>query len=136
AWHLWQQRAPWRIVLSRYGAGAAIPLVLWAGYAWLTFGAILPNSAAAKLEQGDNWGGVTFTARLLGEWLPGHFKAYGVSPLFSVLIPLGLTGIAVAAVRARAMLLLLLWVALFLAAYTFLAAPPYWWYMLPVLFGI
>lgn len=136
AWLLWQNRPQWRTVLLRYTVGVAIPLGLWSLYAWFTFGAILPNSAAAKLEQGDQWGGITFTQRLFTEWLPGHFKAYGVTPLISALIPLGLTGVAVAIGRTRPLLLIFVWIGLFLVAYTMLEAPPYWWYMLPVLFGI
>jgi hypothetical protein len=136
AWLLWHRRSTWRTTLLWYALGAVIPLGLWASYAWLTFGAILPNSAAAKLEQGDKWGGITFTQRLFTEWLPAHFKAYGVTPLVSALIPLTLTGVGVAIGRARPLLVLLVWIGLFLAAYTVLEAPPYWWYMLPVLFGI
>lgn len=136
AWLFWQQRPTWRTTLMRFTLGVALPLGMWAFYASYTFGAILPNSAAAKLEQGDKWGGITFTQRLFSEWLPAHFKAYGVTPLFSALIPLGLSGIAVAIGRARPFLLIFLWLALFLLAYTLLEAPPYWWYMLPLLFGI
>jgi MFS family permease len=135
-WLLWHNRATWQKTLLRFVAGVAIPLGLWAIYAWLTFGAILPNSASAKLEQGDKWGGITFTQRLLTEWLPGHFRAYGITPFISALIPLGLTGIAVAIGRARPLLIPLIWIGLFLTAYTLLEAPPYWWYMLPILFGI
>lgn len=136
AWLLWHHRATWQTTLIRFAIGAAIPLGLWTLYAWLTFGAILPNSASAKLEQGDKWGGITFTQRLVTEWLPGHFRAYGITPLLSTLIPLGLTGIGAAFGRARPLIVPLLWIGLFLTAYTILEAPPYWWYMLPVLFGI
>lgn len=136
AWLLWQQRSTWQRVVVRYTLGALLPLGAWSLYAWLTFGAILPNSAAAKLEQGDQWGGITFTQRLFNEWLPPHFRAYGVTSFLSVLIPLGVAGVAVALRRSRPVLLVVAWVALFLAAYTLLEAPPYWWYMLPVLFGI
>ncbi len=137
AWLLWHERSIRRsTTLLRYAFGAALPLGLWANYAWLTFGAILPNSAAAKLEQGDQWGGITFTQRLFSDWLPALFRGYGVTPFLSTLVPLTLTGLGVVTGRARPLLVLLLWITVFLAAYTLLEAPPYWWYMLPILFGI
>ncbi len=135
-WLLWHRRSEWRRVCLRFGIAVLVPLALWSVYAYTTFGAILSNSANAKLAQGDNWSGITFTQRLFTEWLPGHFAAYGVSPLLSVLWILGATGIILLLRTTRPLTLIVAWVALFLVGYTLLQAPPYWWYMLPVLFGI
>ncbi|MGH2542967.1 MAG: hypothetical protein ACRDIB_09230, partial [Ardenticatenaceae bacterium] len=91
--------------LLRFAAGAALPLLLWTIYAMPRFGAILPNSARAKLGQGSGWPGAPFVERLLREWLPSYAAQYG-SPLLSLLWPLAALGLVASARRVLPLILL------------------------------
>lgn len=128
-WHLWQGRG-----LRRFTLGAALPLLLWVGYAWPRFGTFLPTSVLAKAGQGHFWPGLPFGQRLVAQWLPAHGANYGLSSTLSLLWPLAGLGLLSLRQQARPLWLLMGWGILFLAAYTLLSAPGYWWYMLPLLF--
>lgn len=134
AWLLWHQRATWRETSIRFGSGVLIPFILWGGYAYHTFGYILPNSAMAKLGQGASWPGKLFIERLIENWLPKFAQTYGYSSILSLLWPLALAGVIGCIQRWRPFLLLSLWLSIFLAVYAYLQAPGYWWYRMPVFF--
>lgn len=133
-WLLWHQRATWRETSIRFGSGVLIPFILWGGYAYTTFGYILPNSAMAKLGQGASWPGKLFIERLLENWLPKFAQTYGFSSTLSLLWPLALAGVVYSIQRLRPFLLLTLWLAIFVTVYAYLQAPGYWWYRMPVFF--
>jgi MFS family permease len=136
AWLVWQQPKAWREMLPRFLLGAALPLGLWAVYAWSTFGSVLPNSVSAKMGQGTGWPGQPFAVRLVREWLPPIVARYGLSPVLSIIWPLAALGLVYAARRARPIFLLVAWTALYVLAYAVLHAPGYWWYIFPALFTL
>ncbi|MDQ4076877.1 MAG: hypothetical protein M3220_11610 [Chloroflexota bacterium] len=133
-WLLWRHREEWREQAPRFLLGATLPLLLWAAYALPKFGSLLPNSAIAKLGQGDGWPGNSFIERLLREWLPPYIASYGLSTTLSLVWPLVALGMLRTVRHTRPMLLFAAWLAVFLLAYALLGAPGYWWYTLPVLF--
>ena len=136
AWLLWHQRSTWRETFMRFAFGVFVSLGLWVWYAQSTFGSILPNSAMAKLGQGKSWPGKLFIERLTQEWLPIFARRYGFSSFCSLVWPLLLIGLIDNVQRMRSLLLLGLWTVVFLAGYTYLNAPGYWWYMMPVFFTL
>lgn len=136
AYLLWHQRGTWRETFIRFALGVVVPLGLWGGYAYNTFGSILPNSAIAKLGQGNSWPGQLFIERLTQQWLPAFAAFYGFSSTLSLLWPLVLIGLIHSIQRIHSFLWLALWTIIFLATYTYLNAPGYWWYMMPVFFTL
>ncbi|MCB0076266.1 MAG: hypothetical protein KDD73_02510 [Anaerolineales bacterium] len=119
--------------LARYSGAVALPLALWTLYALPRFGNVLPNSALAKLGQGQGWPGLNFGERLIEQWLPTVALLFGSGPWLSLLWPLALVGLLALVWRRSALLLLVAWAAIFTAVYTLLGAPGYWWYGIPVL---
>jgi hypothetical protein len=144
AWLVWQRRDAWRAVVPRFALSAALVLLPWTAYAWAHFGSVLPNSALAKVGQGEAWPGeqARFGDRLLATWLPSYAAKYEPVGLTAPLLPAGVLsllwpavalGLVYAARRAQALLVLAAWCGVFVAGYTSLPAPGYTWYVLPVL---
>lgn len=133
----WPERLkPLLQALAPFAVGALLPLGLWGIYALSTFGTFLPNTVAAKIGQGQFWPGTPFIQRLIEQWLPVVAAKYGLSATLSLLWPLSLLGLFVAATHARPLLLIALWTFVFLAGYALIGAPGYWWYIIPVIFAL
>lgn len=121
--------------LARLCLGFALPVSVWFGYAFVTFGSLLPNTLAAKRAQGH---GMTFAflRRLIAEWIPTwgmRFKLGGLSlaPFWWFLI---LVGFVTLVVKRRRWLIFVAWILLYVLGYTLLQVSPYWWYQLPIHF--
>jgi hypothetical protein len=116
--------------------GFGLPVLLWSGYAALTFGEVFPNTLAAKIAQGASGLWQPFTVELLGGWLPAWGRTLGVPsiPFFNLWYAFVLTGFAVAGVSRRRLLVLPAWAIAYTVGYSLLGVPGYPWYALPVYF--
>jgi hypothetical protein len=114
--------------------GAAVPVGCWIVYALLVFGTAIPNTLYAKTWQATS--STAFITAMIGDIIPeylGWFVVWDVWWLNPYLIFVGL-GLIWAARRARILLALVLWGALYLGAYAILNPSPYWWYRQHVVF--
>ena len=146
---------PWRAILV-----ALILIVPWLLFSALYFGSLVPNTLAAKMAQGSSGGWET---TLPEAFSPLPLFVRGVMQVFSDVyhpiflglgLPLALAGFLLMAARAqpgrglggagrwadaegyRLALVIPIWGALHLAAYSSLGVPAYHWYALPVVLSI
>jgi hypothetical protein len=98
-------------------------LLPWAIFGWLYFGSPLPATLAAKQAQGLMDPADLFLSGLVD--LVGRLAGY---PHQWILLALPPVGFALAVVRQRRWLPLLLWPILFTAGYALLGVPRYPWY--------
>lgn len=117
--------------------GFLIPTLIWASYAQLTFGAVLPNTLAAKKAQGESTIWRPFLTRLLQEWIPLWEQqfAHPRLPLLNLWWLLVVIGLGLVIIKKQKWLLLLLWIGLYTSGYTILGIAGYGWYQLPILFA-
>ncbi|MGB1287390.1 MAG: hypothetical protein ACPG7F_12705 [Aggregatilineales bacterium] len=132
----------WRPVFA-YGLAAAIPVMLFYGWAWMTYGSPFPATLSAKSAQAV----VGVTGFATGTQFPEGLQLVldsllQQSPLYVVLAVLILIGgFFVGRSRLRpylfspAAMLVVLWGILHFVAYILLGTAPYRWYYLPVLPG-
>lgn len=116
--------------------GFVLPVALWAFYAQLTFGAVLPNSLAAKQAQEQSTLWRPFWIRLAQEWAPNWGRPlalFGI-PALSLWWPLILLAIAAGVRYNPRPLIFLAWAALYVAGYVALGVSGYAWYELPIRF--
>lgn len=116
--------------------GFSLPVLLWAIYAYSTFGSLLPNTLAAKQAQGQSDLWRSFPTRLVTEWAPSWGTSFAVRtlPFINVWWLMVLLGLAGSIVRRRQWLPFVGWISLYILGYTILDVSAYWWYQLPVLF--
>jgi hypothetical protein len=116
-------------------AGFAGPALIWSAYAQMTFGSILPNTLRAKQAQGQTVA-QTFIRELAVVMLPRWSRRYAAGqPLVISSWWLSVaTGAVSAAIARRRWLVFVAWMTLYIAGYTALGVPAYWWYYLPILF--
>jgi hypothetical protein len=111
-------------------ASAVVMLLLWAAFAWRTFGGIIPQSATAKLLEAR----IPFALGAVVWW---HFFARQIAA-YSVMIPLAVAG-AYAGFRRRrydsAHLLLFAWSGVYCVAAS-LYAGSFPWYYAPLVPGV
>jgi arabinofuranosyltransferase len=128
-----QRRSPLKI-LVRLAVGFLIVLVPWMLYSWVTFGAVVPNTLAAKIAQVAAGSHAPFwkygASMLIVRW--ADFRLFGVNGWLVLAVP----GFILACVAYRKLLVLALWGPLFAAGYTVLSAPGYEWYVLPLLYVV
>jgi hypothetical protein len=114
-----------------YGAGIAVFVVPWCIFAYLRFGAIFPNTLAAKIAQGKDgfelfqWG----MLRRLNEW-GSYFP--GAPWLRWGLHALAVAGLITLARRRFPMAIVYVWVTAYFLAYSLLGVAFYPWYQIPV----
>ncbi|OGO04419.1 MAG: hypothetical protein A2Y73_00090 [Chloroflexi bacterium RBG_13_56_8] len=122
------RKLPWR-----EGLIFVVTLLPWLLYAQFTYGTILPNSLHAKAGQGLNpfLGGSEF-----GTFVDGladlAVRLYSISKLYVLAVPLGIVGLADAIRRRPRWIIVLAWVALYIASYALIGVLPFPWYYLPV----
>lgn len=126
------------INISKLLAGFAFPAFLWAIYALYTFGAILPNTMAAKQAQGQSSLWPSFIFQLFSKWLPEsndglRFSNFPFANFWWLIMILGVFQITL---KKQRFLLFTGWILLYLVGYAILNVPAYTWYQLPVLFII
>jgi hypothetical protein len=127
----WRRRL-WRTVVP-YGVLFALFTVPWFLAAWSYFGTPLPGTLAAKQYQGMMEDATLFFPGFL------HYgQAYWEDPLFRSQLALAGVGLVLLLllVRLRPWLLVLTWNLLYLAAYSWLGVPHYFWYYGPVVVGL
>ncbi len=134
---LWLEKRPFQITWFhrplKLWLGFAAIILPWAIYATFTFGSILPNTLAAKQVQGQTGIWRSFFQRLVYDWAPSWGLPFKLGPInFWWLIIL--VGTVVVFTRKRTWLILLGWIALYIAGYTALNVSGYTWYQLPILF--
>jgi hypothetical protein len=117
------------------GLGFAVPFLIWLVYALSTFGAILPNTLAAKQAQKQTQIWQPFYREMIRQWLPNWGSLFDVSPLprrvaWWLLIALG----ALSFRRQRPWQAIGLWITLYVVGYSLLGVAAYPWYQLPILF--
>lgn len=115
----------------RVAAGFALTVLPWSMYAYTQFGHVLPQTMRAKILQGELPGATLFHEGLwqaMGEWATGD--PFGI-PAALIYWPLFASGLVWAIARQRRLLLIALWGALYVAAYSLLRVAYYWWYHLP-----
>ncbi len=124
---------PGRSPTLSFVAGSGLPIVVWAAYAWPTFGVVLPNTLAAKIAQVASGLWAPFPVRLLEDWLPGWRLGPGPGWLATVIgYVLVVAGLVVVVRRVRAMLFFPIWGVAYVAGYWWLGVPGYPWYRLPI----
>jgi hypothetical protein len=118
------------------GLGFALPVAIWALYAWGTFGSVIPNTLAAKRAQGVSMAPTTFLQRLTEVWIPSWGRKLSVAGHSVPFIwwMLFIIGVATMVIKRRQWLIFLAWILLYVAGYALLRISPYWWYQLPVHF--
>jgi hypothetical protein len=116
--------------------GFSLPVLVWAIYAYSTFGSLLPHTLAAKQAQGQSDLWRSFPTRLLSEWVPSWGRSFAVQalPFINVWWLVVLIGLADSVLRRRQWLLFVGWISLYILGYTILDVSAYWWYQLPILF--
>jgi arabinofuranosyltransferase len=120
----------------RLTIGFALPLMVWVGYAWPTFGNIFPNTLSAKVAQVESGLWRPFLSRLVGEWAPGWGRGLGIAniPYLNAWYLFAVVGLVSALRRRREIALLLLWVVAYVAGYAILGVAAYPWYAIPMHF--
>ncbi|MFQ5614575.1 MAG: hypothetical protein ACE5H9_20835 [Anaerolineae bacterium] len=131
--YLWHRR---RRLPIWFGVGAASVVAIWAVYALLTFGSVIPNTLAAKQAQARLPSGRDFAGRMFLDLLPNYLRSFGVFGLgivnaYVILIALGFVFV----LRRRSVLsLLIVWGVAYLLGYSLLNPSAYYWYVLHVVF--
>lgn len=112
---------------ARLLTGAAAPVVLWAAYALVAIGTVVPTTLDAKKAQLASQAYLSFADRLWDEWLPlfGKELVFGPIHAFRILVAIG---VVVAVVRHPRRLLLVAWFAAYVIGYTLLDVAGYVWY--------
>ena len=118
---------------SKILIGFLLPTLLWFLFAYFNFGAILPNTLAAKQAQGQANFLNTFFMKLVNFWLPLWFKQFEILPTVNLSWLFVLAGFA-AALRHSQWLIWIGWIALYILGYSILKVSTYSWYFLPVIF--
>src|SRR5260221_3037215 len=117
--------------------GFVIVFGIWAAYALLSIGIILPSTLAAKTSQLD-LGFVEPFYQYTYKVLTRYWDNLGFLPLgwtnLSLWVVLAVAGIAFSVRFVRRLLLLLLWTILFAVGYSVLNVPGYHWYPLPLMY--
>ncbi|MEJ2211987.1 MAG: hypothetical protein P8129_23550 [Anaerolineae bacterium] len=122
--HLARRRPiPWRAALLY-----AALLAAWFLGLWLYFGSPLPVTLMVKQQQGQ----MSISTRFWGGLLD-LIRGYGRDPVYWLHAALALLGLAEVVRHARHWLPLLLWTALYIAAYSLLGVSKYFWYYAPLL---
>ena len=117
-------------------AGFLVTFSIWAIFAWLTIGKIVPQTIKAKTIQSNmmDWGNFVdyLHIHLTENWmtLGSITSSYSVS--LNAWLIMATIGILFAVIIARPTLILLLWVIGFIGVYFLIKAPYYTWYMLPI----
>ena len=117
-----------RLPLQQVGLYLAVTSP-WFAFSLLAFGSLLPNSVAAKVHAASVPGAYSFLEGIL-LWGAVYQRSSGLYILF---LPLSLLGIAQLWRVDRAWRLVVIWAALYAAAYALLGAPTYAWYYVPLL---
>jgi hypothetical protein len=114
---------PWRPVLL-YAALVGI----WYAGLWLYFGSPIPVTLLAKQQQGQMAISTRFHVGLLE-----LVQDYGREPLYWLHGALALVGLGWVVTRGRYWLPLILWVGLYILAYSLLGVSRYFWYYAPLM---
>jgi hypothetical protein len=117
-----RQPVPWR-ALALYVALVGG----WYGSLWIYYGSPVPVTLLTKQQQGQMAISTRFAP---GLWQ--RLQTYGRQPLYWLHGGLIVVGLARVVKKARHWLPLLLWIALYLAAYTLLGVSRYFWYYAPL----
>jgi arabinofuranosyltransferase len=123
---------------ARVAAGFLAPILLWALYAQATFGRVLPDTLAAKQAQAASGSWPLLSTRLFVEWVPSWQRQFALlgSPFLNLWWVLVAAGVWRAARRQPRWLIWPVWMVLYVAAYSALRVPAYWWYQAPVTFAL
>ena len=116
---------------ARLSAGFIAVLLPWCGYAWFTFGGILPDTLDAKMAQG------TFQARfaeMLVPWALAWWHRSWLWPLTVTYWALAFAGAYRIVRHDRRLAVFLLWIAAYVAGYAILGVAAYYWYQYPIYF--
>jgi hypothetical protein len=111
--------------------GFLLIFIPWVVYAEITFGAIFPNTLAAKLAQGKLSYSANFWEGLVKIYLPLKTRGLNLA-WFNFAWPLVLLGLFRVGKKNTPWLLFVGWITLYVGAYTLMAVPSYPWYYLPV----
>lgn len=122
--------------LGKLVTGFGLLAIVWIFFAYITFGAVLPNTLYAKMAQGDIGFGNSLIYYLFNEWIPLSTTGlkFGSNILLNfwwVVIGFGIYRILV---KKKFFIYLILWIALYIIGYTALNVPGYYWYFLPIHF--
>jgi hypothetical protein len=122
--------------ILKIAVGFTIPIITWAAYAYFTFGSIIPNTLAAKQAQDQTGMWHSFAQRLLLEWMPTWGKSLTIHrlPLANFWWLFVVAGFVDVLLRKQKWLILIVWIVLYITAYSLLNVSGYWWYELPILF--
>lgn len=120
-----------------YALAAALPVLVFYGWAWLTYGSPFPATLSAKraqAEMGITGLGIGITTgeglRLIGASLLGQ------SPFYLLIGGLAVLGVLAWGTANSAVFLIVLWGGLHVVTYAVLHVAPYRWYYAPLVPGI
>ncbi|HFE66559.1 MAG TPA: hypothetical protein ENJ93_04785 [Chloroflexi bacterium] len=132
---LGQPRLNWRDGLT-FAAGAGVVVAVWAFYALVTFGTIIPNTLAAKQAQAQLSSGKNFLEQIMLTLLPNYVKSFGLFGVWFLNPYLILAGIGIFYAWRKAAVLLIfgVWGIAYLTGYAILNPSLYYWYVLHLVF--
>lgn len=123
-------RLPWASLSFAFAA----PLLAWAAWSWFEFGAVAPNTLAAKQAQAQSLWQWSLYFRGAKRSLT-MFDARELGLHHRVFVGILLTGIVWLAIVRHRVAALLGWIALVNAGYVILVVPYYHWYAAPLHLG-
>lgn len=135
---LWKNRKfheEW-ISILRLIVGFLLPVGAWAIYAFHTFGYLLPATMAAKQAQAQSGLWITFGEKLIRDWLSSWDRNVGFRGVPYLWWAAVACGLVAAGMRHRRWLMMLAWLLLYMVGYSILKVAQYWWYQIPILFGL
>ncbi|MCA8940973.1 MAG: hypothetical protein KDB80_00310 [Planctomycetes bacterium] len=122
---------PWRRIVIVF----SLPLIAWAVFSWLEFGALAPSTLAAKQAQAQSLWQWSLFFRGAKRSLT-MFDAREIGLHHRVFVGLLLTSVVALVVTRHRALALLGWIALVNVGYVVLVVPYYHWYAVPLHFGL
>ena len=128
-------RERWWLPLPGYSLAAMTPIILFALWAWSTYGSPFPATLGAKSAQAIL--GITGFGPFVTTWDGALLIAQSLLAQSSLYITFGLLALfGLPQLLTAIPALIVIWGALHLLAYTFLGVAPYRWYYAPLLPGL